>query len=139
MKDVSHFNKGDFSWTGSNEEFLEFVMIVADFVICNQTDGEVAEAPFSELCDTLAPLLIKLLAVDITPYNSFKELKQHIKPSYTFSKRIVKKLKEDYDFVEMLDNTNIMPSYETMKGVIVKCNNVEAFTTKLINYLRLNN
>lgn len=140
MENVSQFNEGDFSWRGTNEEFLEFVMIIADFVICARQDATDKEPEFSELCDDLAPLLIGLLKVNLFPYQTFTELRKAVKPSYNFSRKIIgklKRLKDDDSFFEMLDKASIMPSYETMKGKVSKWNNVEAFTGKLIQYLQL--
>lgn len=142
MENVSPFNKGNFFWKGTNEEFLEFVMIIADFVICARPDVSGKEPAFNELCDDLAQVLIKLLNVNIAPFQTFAELREGVKPSYNFSKKIVKQLKQindDEGFFEMLENANIMPSYETMRGAIAKWKNVEAFTNELIKLLRLSN
>lgn len=140
MENVSPFNKGSFFWKGTNEEFLEFVMIIADFVICDRPDESGKEPTFNDLCDDLARVLIKLLNVNIAPFQTFVELRDGVKPSYNFSKKIVKQLKQisdDEGFFEMLENANIMPSYETMEGKISKWKNVEIFTNKLLEYLHL--
>ncbi|MDQ0109131.1 hypothetical protein [Chitinophaga terrae (ex Kim and Jung 2007)] len=127
-------------WRGSKEEFIEFVMIVTDYSICtNEKIASPSKERFMELCDALGNELLKFFKVDISPHATFKIMRENTPINYRFTKRIVrimKRLKEDEQFILLLEARGIMPSFEYVTEEVIKWSNAEKIATILWLHIR---
>ncbi|UCJ08656.1 hypothetical protein KTO58_05570 [Chitinophaga pendula] len=127
-------------WKGSREEFIEFVMIVADYSICTTSNVTITSATrFLELCDELGSELARLFKVDISPHATFKLMREHTKIDYCFTKSVIqmmKRPKEDEHFLQMLEDRGIMPSIEYISEGLLKWGHAEKIATLLWLYIQ---
>ena len=56
-------------WLRSKEDFVEFIVILAHFIICsNELEKKSGDEPeFDRLCDSLGNSLVKVFKMDILP------------------------------------------------------------------------
>jgi len=109
-------------WLGSKEDFLEFVIMVANLrtsksIFDGYPDDRVA---FDSLCDSMGSELLRVFRPDISPYRSFAELRRNVTPSFAFTREIIGvilKSREERDVYRMLDRRGITPSRETMHKI----------------------
>ncbi|NLR67313.1 hypothetical protein HGH92_23615 [Chitinophaga varians] len=131
--------EGAILWRGSKEEFIEFVLIVTDYSICANDDlSGLNRMRFLELSDALGDVLVKFFKVDISPHTNFKTIRENTKLSNRFTKRIIrimKRLKEDEKFLQLLEQRGIMPSAEFVTEEVVKWSNAEKIASFLWLYL----
>lgn len=131
---------GEIRWAGSQGDFLEFVMILADFSICINQQQDMPKHEFDKLCDSLGETLITLFNINLSPYTTFAQFRKNARPSYKFTRKVIKQLNElkenDYLY-SLLEEKGITPSYEYMTNEIVKWKEVEKFATLLWMYLNV--
>lgn len=130
---------GAMRWSGSKDEFIEFVMMIADYCILNEARfAKIDKQQFFNLCDSLGNDLVVFFKVDISPYTCFTDLRCNTTINYRFTKRIVrlmKRLKTDEEFLQFLDGHQIMPSIEYISEETIKWNNAEKIATFLWLYI----
>ena len=130
---------GTIKWTGSKEEFIEFVLIVADYRICaNNQSSDSSKRYYYHICDVLGDDLIRFFKMDISPHENFKQLRENTTINYRFTKRIIrimKRLKQDEYFLHLLEERGILPSVEYITEELIKWNNIEKITTLLWLYI----
>jgi|GEM_PF-2215787 len=131
--------EGAILWRGGREEFIEFVLIVSDYSICaNDNLSGLSRTRFLELSDALGDVLVKFFKVDISPHSNFKSIRENTKLNNRFTKRIIrimKRLKEDEKFLQLLEQRGVMPSAEFVTEEVVKWSNAEKIASFLWLYL----
>jgi len=123
-------------WNGDAGEFVEFIMILTDLSLCinDHFNKKCQKQEFNRLCDSLGNSLLTAFDVDITPFQSFDELRKHTILSYQFTRKIIKqleRLKEDKQFYILLEERGITPSYEVMANEVIQWKNTEKLATLL--------
>ncbi|MEC5144903.1 hypothetical protein [Chitinophaga sp. 212800010-3] len=130
---------GALRWSGSREEFIEFVMIVADFCICSHEKySAINKQDFFSLCDALGNDLSVFFKVDISPHTCFTDFRKNTTIDNRFTKRIIslmKRLRDDEQFLLFLYEQKIMPSIEYISDETIKWNNAEKIATLLWLYI----
>jgi len=131
--------EGAILWRGSREEFIEFVLIVADYSICvNDNLIGLNRMRFLELSDALGDVLANFFKVDISPHANFKAFRENTNVNNRLTKRIIrimKRLNEDEKFLQLLEQRGVMPSAEFVTEEVVKWSNAEKIASFLWLYL----
>jgi hypothetical protein len=127
-------------WLGSKEDFLEFIMMLANLRTSNSIFPGYPDdrSSFDLLCDSLGSKLLPVFHPDISPYENFEELRRNTVPTFYYTREVmqqIRKMREEYSVYRFLSSAGITPSRETMNKEIRNWKEAEDFACLLTPYV----
>lgn len=121
----------------TNEEFIEIVMIMADF--CCTANPQHAQE-YTGLCNRLAEHLSTILSISMQPHTCFDDFRNASdKPTYMLTRKFVERIKELQQYpmlTESIRKVTALGHLTTITTYIERKQEAERITSILLPYIR---
>jgi hypothetical protein len=133
---------GQMEWLRSKEDFVEFIIMLANLRSGRSTFAGYPHDRFSFdlLCDAIGSEMLRVFRPDISPYGSFGDLRRGTTTSFAFTRQVrdeVMKARAELALYRMLSSRGITPGREIVNRINRDWKEAEDFASFLDPFLNI--